>query len=248
MFEQIKKAISKSGVGQMKEFVRLQKSMDSVEKSIESARKVVAKSMKDGQGSSKMKYIAEALNVNTNGNNTTSKKSVHINGDMTNKRPMSITFMGKTVEAKNWRAVSEAVLNMLWDKDKAVFANFIKDADQGKSPYIARKPEGMKAPVMLGSGRGAIYADVSRVTNNDFLFLKKVMSAAKVSENDLVINLDPTFYRKPVSRRKKETTKSKKPVNKKTVSKKVQSKNPPKRRGRPAKSSTASKATAKKSA
>lgn len=219
MFEQIRKAISKSNVGEMKEIIRLQKSMDSFDKSIESARNAVSKAMNDGKTSAKMKYIAEALNISDNSIKPTNKK-VTINDDMTNKRPESVTFMGKTVEAKSWRAVSEVVLNMLYDKDRTVFSNFIKAGDQGRVAYIARSSDGMRAPIMLGSGRGAIYADVSRITNNDFLFLKKLMDVAGVEQNQLIINLDPTFYRKPVVRRKKGSSVEE---------------NKPKRRGRPKK-------------
>lgn len=220
MFEQIKKAMTKSNVSEMKEFVRLQKSMDNFDKSIESARAAVVRAIENGdqKTSSKMKYIAEALNVGIGATNTS--KSVNLDGDMTNKRPESITFMGKTVETKSWRAVSEAVLNILYENDKTVFSKLVKEAGNEKSPYLSRSSDGMKAPVMLGSGRGAIYADVSKVTNNDFLFLKKIMSAANVNQNELIINIDPTYYRKPVVRKKKVED------NKSTE---------PKRRGRPKK-------------
>lgn len=247
MLSQINRAIEESHITDIPEVEELRKSLSTINNALTSAKEAVServlRMVQDGdvEGLYKIRPLVELIS-----SEDPAKINVTLSSDLSNKRPKSITFLGTEKPATSWRGVTEAVLNILYDSDKSGFTSLMKNSDlKSKTPYYAKSPENMKAPVMLGSGAGVVYADASRITNNNFLYLKKTLQIMGHNISDVVVELDPEFQRKPITNRAKNKSKNetKDKAQKNTASKntkttkKTKSENgdTPKRRGRPKK-------------
>lgn len=208
MLSQISRAIDESHITDIPEVEELRKSLTTIDRVLTSAKEAVServmKMVQDGdvEGLYKIRPLVDLIS-----SEDPAKITVTMASDLSNKRPKSINFLGTEAKATSWRGVTEAVLNILYNSDKSGFTNLMKSTDfKSKAPYYAKSPENMKAPVMLGSGAGVVYADASRITNNDFFYLKKTLQVLGHEISDVVIELDPTFQRKPITNRAKKNS------------------------------------------
>lgn len=227
MITEIKNAIHSSNCN-IPEVVQLEKNINILEKSLVTARNAVSDRVmlmvRNGKVEElyKLKPLVDILGTNSE----PIAEGTTLASDLSNRRPMKVSFLGKESAQTSWRGVSEAILEILYNSNKTAFNNMLKNSNfSANKPYIARAGEGMTAPVMLGNGAHAVYVDVARVTNNDFFFLKKIVKEMGHDENEIVITLDPNFTRKSFERTKKT-----KDTVKKTVAKDENKQ--PKKRGR----------------
>ena len=204
MITKLKSAID-SNSKEIPEIMQLDRSISAFEKAMQNAKVAISHRVmtlvQNGNVEEvyKLKPLVEILNEGEEiGVNTT------LASDISNKRPLKVSFMNKEVQCNTWRSVSEAVLNILYASDKQGFNSLLKNEEfASKTPYLAKSAEGMKGPMMLGNGAQTVYADVARITNNDFFYLKKILSALNHDTSEVILDLDPNYTRKTFERTKK---------------------------------------------
>ena len=204
MITKLKNAID-SNSKEIPEIMQLDKSISAFEKAVQNAKVAISHRVmslfQNGNVEEvyKLKPLVEILN---DGDELVSNTTLA--SDISNKRPLKVSFMNKEIECNTWRGVSEAVLNILYASNKQGFNSLLKNEEfSSKTPYLAKSAEGMKGPMMLGNGAQTVYADVARITNNDFFYLKKILSALDHDVSEVILDLDPNYSRKPFERTKK---------------------------------------------
>ena len=216
MFEELKKVINDSNVD-IPEIIRVNRAIDTLENTVATAKTALAGRVMqlvqngDIEQLYKLRSLVEIFNAGETQSNT-----VTLASNLTNYRPKGIKFGDVNETVSTWRGVSESVLKALYSENPKNFASLLHSSDIDKEkPYFAKSPDNMAAPLMLGHGKDVIYADVSRVTNNEFFFLKKTLNALNHSPDEVMIELDPNYSRKKVERKsKEEAAKAKAKANK----------------------------------
>lgn len=219
MFEELKKVINDSGVD-IPEIHGVSRAIDTLESNVSKAKTALAGRIMqmvqagDVEQLYKLRSLVSVFNAGESQSN-----SVTLASNLTNYRPKSVNFNGKSEDVSTWRGVSEFVLKNLYSENIKNFTALLHSADIDKEkPYFAKASDNMTAPLQLGHGKDVVYADVSRVTNNDFFILKKTLNSLNHTADEVVIELDPDYSRKKVEKRassKKKDAKSEKTTEKK---------------------------------
>lgn len=126
-----------------------------------------------------------------------------ITANFTNKRPLSIAMDGKTELANSFRSLTEVACRLAYDKNRSKFASLCSNPNVNgdRHQYFSTTSQGMDDPVMIGSGRSAIYVDTAKLAINNLYFLKKALSELDYNLDEIKVEVDPNYTRK--SREKK---------------------------------------------
>lgn len=214
MLENLKKSLESTN-SSMPEIKAVAKAVTNLETSISSAKTAVSnkimKLVQEGNVEEiyKLRELVGVLN-----SDDVSKNLITLSSPLANRRPKAVTFLGKESKQNTWRGVTEAMLGILYENDKHSFQKLLHNTEfDTRKPYYAKSSDNMDAPVMLGSGASAIYADAARITNNEFFFLKKTLRALGHDADEVIIEIDPQYMRKPSSKGQDKAMEAK---NKKT--------------------------------
>lgn len=129
--------------------------------------------------------------------------SYPITANFTNKRPLSIEMDGKTELTNSFRSLTEVACRMAYDKNRSRFASLCSNPNVNgdRHQYFSTTSQGMDDPVMIGSGKSAIYVDTAKLAINNLYFLKKALSELDYNLDEIKVEVDPNYTRK--SREKK---------------------------------------------
>jgi hypothetical protein len=153
-----------------------------------------------GRPRKKLEEIAER-------NQKQEPQTVTMSDDLTNRRPVSFSFMGETYSSNSFRSLAETLCRQLYMYDTKNFMNLenIPSVNGDKHKYFSReKMNLMSDPVMIGSGANIIYVDIAKLAINNLFFMKRVCSAMGLDPKNISITLDPSFARKPRTKKDSE--------------------------------------------
>ena len=122
-----------------------------------------------------------------------------ISDNLTNKRPVSIEMDGKTEIVNSFRSRTETACRLANSKNHSKFAALADNPNVNgdKHKYFATNSNDMTDPVMIGSGRSAIYVDVAKLAINNLYFLKKALTELGYDISTIKVAIDPNYSRKP---------------------------------------------------
>ena len=122
-----------------------------------------------------------------------------ITANLTNKRPLAIEMNGKTELTNSFRSLTEAACRLAYEKDRNSFAKLCENPNVNgdKHQYFASTSLGMSDPAMIGSGKNAIYVDVSKLAINNLYFLKKSLEELGYDLSAIKVSIDPNYSREP---------------------------------------------------
>ncbi len=132
-------------------------------------------------------------------NNETEITSYPITANFTNKRPLSIEIDGRTELTNSFRSLTEAACRIAYDKNRTKFASLCSNPNVNgdKHQYFSTTSQGMDDPVMIGSGKNAVYVDTAKLAINNLYFLKKALSEMDFNLDKIKVEVDPNYTRKP---------------------------------------------------
>ena len=106
---------------------------------------------------------------------------------------------GKTELTNSFRSLTEAACRLAYEKDRNSFAKLCENPNVNgdKHQYFASTSLGMSDPAMIGSGKNAIYVDVSKLAINNLYFLKKSLEELGYDLSAIKVSIDPNYSRKP---------------------------------------------------
>ena len=119
--------------------------------------------------------------------------------NLTNKRPVSIEMDGKTEIVNSFRSLTETACRLANAKNHSKFASISENPNVNgdKHQYFSSNSNGMSDPVMIGSGRNAVYVDVAKLAINNLYFLKKALTELGYDISQIKVAIDPNYTRKP---------------------------------------------------
>lgn len=119
--------------------------------------------------------------------------------NLTNKRPISIEMDGKTEIVNSFRSLTETACRLANSKNHSKFVALADNPNVNgdKHKYFATNSADMTDPVMIGSGRSAIYVDVAKLAINNLYFLKKALTELGYDIANIKVAIDPNYNRKP---------------------------------------------------
>lgn len=136
---------------------------------------------------------------NTNPITDTENTTFSITDDLTNKRPLSINMDDKNELVNSFRSLTETACRLAYNKNPHGFMELCNNPNVNgdKHAYFAKDSKDMSDPVMIGTGRNAVYVDIAKLAINNLYFLKKSLTELGYNLADIKVSIDPNYSRKP---------------------------------------------------
>lgn len=133
-------------------------------------------------------------------NNTNNEQTVFaITEDLTNKRPVFVEMDKKTESVNSFRSLTETACRLAYEKNPSKFLELCKNPNVNgdRHQYFSKTNNDMSDPVMMGTGRSAVYVDIAKLAINNMYFLKKSLIELGYDLNNIKVTIDPNYIRKP---------------------------------------------------
>lgn len=129
------------------------------------------------------------------------KNSVYISEDMRSKRPVAVTVNGNRFEVSSFRDMTKTVCEYMLETNPKAFLKLEDNDDVNGSEhkyFSNSETDGMNDPVEICSSNGnSCFVDIAKLSMNNLLFLRKMLTALGVDEKSVQIEIDPNYQRKP---------------------------------------------------